>query len=376
MERQPFQSSYDRQIAALEKRLSRALDYAFNISTPGWIEERVKDHPLRGWQKLSLAELSDEQYFTRLANTIIPLQTTLVGKTLPDIEERLKRLQEREAARIQGVRDQFDLNPLYPPLWDYSGISSSQQMADFFERTTENSARLIKTFLKSREATGILNAIVRLSGTKDLESNRFGKALTGALFEGIAYSHAASTNRGGDYTVLSPEETALLYKNLHPQRAYFPAEEFGLNMVVRNISMPDGLIIGNTEENLKIVLIVEYKNIGTSGRHKADQEEARNRADAQRKYYTPQQLKANLRLTNHQPLSPEDLGRLIHAIRPELPDKPVTVSPDLKPVYIVPINSNIQSIRNSMLERVPISTSAIHALAETLKEVSMLQNTS
>lgn len=270
-----------------------------------------------------------------------------------------------ESARLLALRDRFILDPLYPPAKDYSSILSSPQVTEFLARNDTATQRLAEAFLAGRGASRILNAIVRFSGTETLGSERFTQYLAGAMFEEIAYLHTTTLDRGERPTVLSPEETIILFRNIHRDKELV-AEDYGLNFMIEGVNIPDGLVISETEDALNIVLILEAKNIGQEPDLTTQMQIA-----AQRQAYYPETLEASLRLKNHQPLDPQEIGRLISAIKPSLSAKPVRVSPELQPLYLIPRRSNL-SLEGVLVEAVPITSSAIHALGESLKRVKLL----
>lgn len=338
-------------------------EMAENLPTTGWVEGQIQNRPsLQTWaQGLQLTNLTPEDYFDRLARVIIPLQQSLIGETLPTIDERLKKLEAGEIERIRKLRDNFNLDPLYPPIRNYSGILQTREMQDFLNKS--RSRRLFEAFLGSRGANRIFNAIVNFSRS-NLEKHYFDASLSGAIIEEIGHPYSNSLNRNADTTILSPEETDILYKNIYSDK-FKLVDPFGLNYGVEGINVPDGLVINYSGEFLNIVLIVEYKSLG------------QNNYDisyikTQRESYTPEHVEENLRLKNHHPLDPSDLGRLIHAIRPSLPEKPVRISPKLMPLYVIPRGTNL-SMNGILIEELPVSTSAIHALAQELKRVQLLR---
>lgn len=367
MERFTQQSAQER-ITILQKKLSTALEVLDHVAQPGRIESRqaaTKPHSERSAQNLTLAGLTDEERWARLAKTIIPLQETLLGEAIPNFEERInKTLQAAEIARIRSLREQYDTAPLYPPLRDYREVINSPQMVAFLEKGSKPLRDLFRAFISGKGASRVLNPLVRFAGTATINTNHFDSYLAGAIFEEVGYLHTAGLSRAGDITVLSPEETATLFRNIH-RRRFDTGYSYGFNFMLEGISVPDGLVISNKEDCLDIVLIAEYKNIG------------RNNSDIsyvkmQRQYYTPEQLEADLRLTNHQPLDPVEVGRLIHAIRPSLLEKPVRVSAQLQPLYIVPRGADL-NVQGILIEEVPATTAAIHAFGQELKRIELLR---
>ncbi len=339
-------------------------EMAENLPTAGWVEGQIQKKPhFAAWaQGLRLTDLTLEEHFDRLARVIIPLQQTLIGAVLPGIDEKFTRL---EADRIIRLRDNFILNPLYPPIKDYSHVRFAPRIAEFLRKANRDTKKLLEAFLESKGRSRIFNAIVKWNGVNDPNRN-FNTDLSAAILEEVGYLFLNQGNFNERTTILSPEETDLLFQNLHPDK-FGVADPHGFNYGVRGISVPDGLVISDTGESLEIVTIVDYKNISSDNSDMS-------RMKVQREYFTAEQLAVHLRLKNHQPIDPADLGRLIHAIRPDLPEKPLRVSPNLLLLYVTPRNKSANlnvNISGIATDEVPISFNAIGAFGQTLKEVRL-----
>ncbi|OGE36406.1 hypothetical protein A3B45_01965 [Candidatus Daviesbacteria bacterium RIFCSPLOWO2_01_FULL_39_12] len=342
-------------------------ELADNLPNSGWIEEQIQKKPhFAAWaQGLRLTDLTSEERFDRLARVIIPLQQTLIGTVLPGIDGRLKQLEIQETERVRKLRDNFILDPLYAPIKDYSQVIFVPQIIKFLRNANQSTKELLTAFLESKGRSRIFNAIVNWDGV-NYSNNNFNTGLSAAILEEVGYLFLSQGNLNKSTAILSPEETDLLFQNLYPD-LFGVAGPYGFNHGVRGISVPDELIISDTGESLEIVAIVDYKNISSDNSDMS-------RMKVQREYYTAKQLAVHLRLKNYQPIDPADLGRLIHAIKPDLPEKPLKVSPKLYLLYVTPMNrSTYLDMRGIATDEVPISFQAIYAFGQTLKRVKLLQ---
>lgn len=140
----------------------------------------------------------------------------------------------------------------------------------------------------------------------------------------------------------------------------------GLSPEIEGVSSPDSLLIKAVPEErcLQVVSAVEYKSITTYT------EEVKSRIVRQHAHYTPDEVRFNLRLANpQQPDMPSRLGRLIHKLTLELPALPLTVSPQMSVVYVVPKDSLPLGLRGVEPKPLPIiSSSQISALTRLLPE--------
>lgn len=306
-------------------------------------------------------------YLEKIPQTSEPVRQVDQADEVND--KSIRQLQVQEVERIRTLREQarYNLEPLYPQM-DYSAVISSPEVTTFLLRNPSEEAKgLLTAVLTGIGASRILNPIVRYSGTDTLKDGTFTQLLTATLVEEAAFEQAISGNRGENTYIFSPEKTAILFRNIWPDKEFSSTKTFGFNFILQDVNVPDGVVIMNTGRTLSFVAVIEAKNIGL-GR---DAEEVSEQVRAQRLTYYPDTFDASVRLRNHNPIDPLELGRLIRTLEPKLPAYPVEISKDLKPLYFIPRYSAL-SVDNALVQPLPLTSSAVHAFAETLKQMKQL----
>src|SRR3990167_128414 len=208
---------------------------------------------------LTLAGFGDDKvaYFEKLANEVIPQQQHILGEELPLLYEKLKKIE----AEIQSLTSKYDfiLTDPYQPLRNYSDIAFIPTISWFVDNSPIKARGLMREFLSSRSGR-IFNAISRFK-TDGGDRDEFGRYLTATIFEEIAYIHLSqAVFAPQNMTLLSPSETFILFENANHEKE-IAVNQHGLVCNVFGVSSPDGLVIKEERDSLRLVKAIEYKNV-------------------------------------------------------------------------------------------------------------------
>lgn len=280
-----------------------------------------------------------------------------------------------------------DLKPAPPPEDDFlvKAISPIKRYQLRVERgifrhmslLSDDTRHFLDDFLRSKDAWSILNCIYRFRNTKrerylsaeeinEEELNMFYQHASGYFTEWLAFSYFYPRYLAENLILLSPDQKLTVYRNAHRGKSQVD-NGFGLNPEIKDVPSPDSLLIKAVPEGvqrcLEVVSVVECKNVTS------DAEDVRRYMGKQHARYNPREVAFNLRLTDPQhPEMPSYLGRLIHKLIPTLPALPLTVSPQMSMVYVVPKDSPSLRLAGIELQHLPISSREIAALVRLLPE--------
>lgn len=230
------------------------------------------------------------------------------------------------------------------------------QVISVLRRLTDVEGRAgVEEFLRSERAEEIHRVVL-----KRHHSPSFRKQFAGVLFEEVGYTWLAKIY-GGDTVLLSPQQVFELYKALYPHREVVNNE--GISYSLRGVSIPDGFVIRNDADAVRIVAAVEYKNVNLQTRGT----ETAERIEKQAKNFTSGPITTQFSGMNGQvkKVLQQQLSELI----PDITKKPFSVAVDMETIYITPVNTKL-NLENISSGCVPINTSEIHQLLSALLKAS------
>jgi len=311
---------------------------------------------------LTLAGFGDDKvaYFEKLANEVIPQQQHILGEELPLLYEKLKKIE----AEIQSLTSKYDfiLTDPYQPLRNYSDIAFIPTISWFVDNSPIKARGLMREFLSSRSGR-IFNAISRFK-TDGGDRDEFGRYLTATIFEEIAYIHLSqAVFAPQNMTLLSPSETFILFENANHEKE-IAVNQHGLVCNVFGVSSPDGLVIKEERDSLRLVKAIEYKNVNGAV---VREEDYQQRSDTQRQWFSGPQIRQNLSHTRYPAIDAIFLGRLINILGLTSGVKPLIIDPNLEVEYAVPSNSHFKM--GDSIVKIPITTGNIHQFSNRLFDV-------
>lgn len=197
---------------------------------------------------------------------------------------------------------------------------------------------------------------------KNFESIRdFEMRLDAAILEEAGFLFFSETFGKQRMKVLSPNEVFNLYTQVNPQYQVKAGDQYGLFSGLFSgdvgISVPDGLVIDQFADEVRIRKLIEYKNINGSTHETNIEKQGRT--------YNSQTVKRDLKVNE----DPALIRRVLHNLRPDIADMEVAVSPTLEIIYGIPDNSRLLVGGITIPEKVPISTTEIHAFGLSLRKI-------
>lgn len=268
-------------------------------------------------------------------------------------KELLERKKTQPPVRLFGY-----LLPEEPlQIRDFSSISSLPAINTFLREIPAASRELVEIVLQSREIHKILTVAADFSPDDNYDQQEFSGSLAGVIYEHLAFQYLKLKYEDTAKVLLTPEETFILYRNLYGERRV--VNNYSLNLGISRTAFPDGLIIIEDDEFLRIDAAVEYKSA-------ASDKSLDSRSRQQLSRFKNGQLVEDLRIEGLRPIDPLYHGTLIHLLRPSLPAKPLTVNPDSAVILALPENSSI-NIDGVKIEPVPIHTKNLNTLVDVLK---------
>ncbi len=135
--------------------------------------------------------------------------------------------------------------------------------------------------------------------------------ITGRVFEEFAFEHLASS-LSGDCTLLSPAETNQVFELLYPGKS--TSLNSRISFGIENVILPDGIIIRNTGDYLRLLGISEYKSSKNVTSHRS----------AQWRVFTDlDDIKDTFKLFDV--YRRKEFGAILNQVTPTIPPLPVTL---------------------------------------------------
>lgn len=344
-------------LSDLEKKvLETAVPYTLEdlISNAEWgrkvFGENITIDSAKRRLSASLAVITKKLPQIRVMNTL-PVGSHLGGLYYLKLEE----LPLKTVPKKQFV---FNLTEIPERKENFQQVKDDHELTAYLGILGDERQRLFGNFLSQTGANRILGAMYDFQSDDGSSNKEFIQYMVGGIFEQIGYNYIKTKYPSA--IVLSPYDIYLIYRNKYPNNA--TENKFGAPMGINNISFPDGLVIRETDDALVIDGVLEYKC----------SREIEQRTNNQTPHLTPWQVCRDLGITEGSSnYDPEFINALVHALRPDLPDKPLRLNPDAELIYVTPNNSTI-NIPNTGAEKLPLTTinvgNFVHLLIRLVKK--------
>lgn len=198
----------------------------------------------------------------------------------------------------------------------------------FVEKRVEKAQKALKAFADSSETNRILAEVLN---KRDMDHDpNLKQQVLGAIFQELAFQYLKLVCKEGN-TILSSDKILKLYSTRYQNHKVYYAD---VNQGIQGISLPDGLVIGQSPKNLIIKGVIECKCM------KKTDAESQESIENQAKNFTSAEIAQDLGL--QEPEGARLAGELIYKLYPHLPNKPVVMAPTFKVHYALPEKSELR----------------------------------
>lgn len=235
----------------------------------------------------------------------------------------------------------------------------SKPMRGFLDEVPQEFGSLIQQFFTDPEGRRILTIVADFEPSDPDEAQDFTKNLAGITFEQMSYLHLKPELEQQNSVLLSPTEVFTLYRNAFADYSEGNLiSHYGLTTGIRGRTIPDGLLIRESEVGLSVDGILEYK-----AWIRSDVPRRPNSLQPATNFIT---LSSDLGLERSNPIDPAYLGNLVHSMRPQLKSRPLAINPKIETIYAFPENSQIQ-VPGSERKVIPIYSGDFGEFISALK---------
>lgn len=223
-------------------------------------------------------------------------------------------------------------------------LKENAEMADFLERLPKNLAILYNQFLESEYSEGLFEKLKKLLAVNNIDKKTLEARTSSTIFEQLSY--LALTQEYSDQPsliLLAPQEVQRLYEKINPDRRN-QKEENDLSDGIPGITFPEGILLRATQQEMVIEAIFDFKlwvkNIPN------------------RRTYLSQLNSYRYELFSEgffRSISVDHAG-IISENRPDFPDKPFSINPRYRIVYVFPQNSQVSVEPGISLKKISVDS--------------------
>lgn len=270
----------------------------------------------------------------------------------PSSEPRPPIFRRNPPAQTKAEPDQDQLEAQLATK-DFSWIAENPKMEACLKQMPDDTRELMEAVLSDENSRDIFRAVKEFQPKNDTAVKDFTRHLSGALFEQLAYQHIKKGLPKGQI-LLSPSETFTLWRAIYLNRRSMN-NGFGLNKGIEGITVPDGAIAIEEEDQLTIASVEEYK-------FWTQEIPNTNGFENQRQAYES----LHLDIPKRDEATSLKLGQTLNQVNPKIPAKKIVLGSDYEIQYFLPRFSRTGL---EQVGYVPVDGSNMHRFIEALFEV-------